>query len=203
MKQKVIAHFRRVDPKLFAAIDADIRLFSVNTKEKTPAQLFQSLCRSIVGQQLSGKVARSIYDRFEGLFPRKYVSPKKLIEFSEHDLRGVGMSYAKARALLDHAEKVLEKKITYHNIHKKTDDEVKDMLLQVKGVGPWTCEMFLMFSLAREDIFSPKDLGLQKGIQKIYSLKRKPTEQEAERIANKWSPYRTYAAMILWHTVDT
>ena len=203
VKKKILDHFKNNDPKLFAAIDEDIRLFSVNTKDKSPAELFQSLCASIVGQQLSGKAARSIHDRFLQLFPRKHVTPKRLSEFSEHDLRNVGMSYAKARALRDHAQKVLDKTIIYKDIGQKTDEEVKDMLLQVKGVGPWTCEMFLMFSLAREDIFSPKDLGLQKGIQKIYNLKEKPDEKQAEKYSKKWSPYRTYASVVLWHTVDT
>ena len=77
------------------------------------------------------------------------------------------------------------------------------MLLQIKGVGPWTTEMFLMFSLAREDVFSPKDLGLQKGIQIIYNLPERPNEKEALEIAKKWAPYRTYASIILWHAVDT
>ena len=203
MRRKIQNHFAIVDPKLHSAIDEDIRLFSVNTKKKSPAELFQSLCKTIVGQQLSGKAAHSIHNRFVDLFPRKHVSPKRLLEFNEHDLRAVGMSYGKARALRDHAEKVIEGKIVYKDIEKKTDKEIKDMLLQVRGVGPWTVEMFLMFSLAREDIFSPKDLGLQKGIQKIYNLKEKPTEEEAEDIAKKWSPYRTYASIILWHAVDT
>jgi DNA-3-methyladenine glycosylase II len=203
MKRKIQNHFAKVDPKLYAAIDDDIRLFSVNTKRKTPTELFQSLCKSIIGQQLSGKAAQSIHERFVKLFPRKYVSPKRLLQFSEHELRAVGMSYGKARALRDHAERVVRKNIVYKDIDKKTNEEVKDMLLQIKGVGPWTVEMFLIFSLAREDIFSPKDLGLQKGIQKIYTLKEKPTEEEAKDIAKKWSPYRTYASIILWHTVDT
>jgi len=203
MKRKILDHFKENDPKLFGVIDEDIRLFSTDAKDKTPTELFQSLCRSIVGQQLSGRAAESIHNRFLELFPRKYVTPKKIIEFSEHDLRNVGMSYGKARALRDHAQKVLDKSVVYKNIREKTDEEVKDMLLQIKGVGPWTCEMFLMFSLAREDVFSPKDLGLQKGIQRVYGLKNRPNEIEAEKISKKWSPYRTYASIILWHHVDT
>ena len=87
MKRKIIEHFRETDPKLHAAIDDDIRLFTINTKEKTPSEYFEALCRSIVGQQLSGKAAKSIYERFETLFPKKNVTVKKLLEFSEHDLR--------------------------------------------------------------------------------------------------------------------
>ena len=203
MRKKIIDHFKKSDPKLFRAIDKDIRLFSVNSKEKNETEYFQSLCRTIVGQQLSGKAATSIHNKFLELFSRKYVTPRKLLKFSEHDLRNVGMSYSKARALLDHADKVLRQEVRYKDIHSKTDEEIKEMLLQIKGVGPWTCEMFLMFSLAREDVFSKNDLGLQKGIQKIYNMNRKPSESEAEDISKKWAPYRTYASIILWHAVDT
>ena len=203
MKRKILDHFKESDPRLFNVIDKEMRIFSLDSKEKTPSELFQALCRSIVGQQLSGKAAQSIHKRFLTLFPRNNVTPKKLIEFTEHDLRNVGMSYGKARALRDHAQKVLDKSVVYKDITKKTDEEIKDMLLQIKGVGPWTCEMFLMFSLGREDIFSPKDLGLQKGIQKVYKLKERPDEVKAEKLSKKWAPYRTYASIILWHHIDT
>jgi DNA-3-methyladenine glycosylase II len=203
MKRKILNHFKEKDIKLFNVIDEEIKIFSLDTKEKTPNELFQSLCRSIVGQQLSGKAAESIHNRFLTLFPRNNVTPKKVLEFTEHDLRNVGMSYGKARALRDHAQKVLDKRIVYKDIDKKTDVEIKDMLLQIKGVGPWTCEMFLMFSLGKEDIFSPKDLGLQKGIQKVYKLREKPDEIKAENLSKKWAPYRTYASIILWHHLDT
>lgn len=203
MKKKILEHFKTVDPKLFTAIDEDIRLFSISTKKKAPKDYFVSLTRSIVGQQLSGKAVAAIYSRFENAFPNKNVTALKILEMSEHDLRALGMSYAKARALRDYSQKYVNKQVHFRNIEHRDDEEIKEMLLSIKGVGPWTTEMFLMFSIGREDIFSPKDLGLQKGIQKIYNLKEKPTEQEAELFAQKWSPYRTYASVILWHSVDT
>lgn len=202
MKKKILDHFENIDKRLFTAIDFEIKKVSLDGREKTPNEYFVSLCKSVVGQQLSGKAARNIYLRFETLFPKNIVSPKKLRKFTEHELRAVGMSYGKARALRDLADKVLKNKVSFSRIHKRDDDEITDMLLQIHGIGPWTVEMFLMFSLGREDIFSNKDLGLQKGIQKIYRLKKRPDENKMERLSKKWSPYRTYASLILWHVVD-
>jgi len=213
MRKKILNHFEKVDKKLFFAIDDGIKKFtleanlkplkkSLDTKGKASAH-FVSLCRSIMGQQLSGKAAQSIYQRFEDLFPRKNVTAKKILEFTEHELRAVGMSYGKARALRDLARKVLNKEVLFVRISEYSDEEIREMLIKVHGVGPWTIEMFLMFSLGREDIFSPKDLGLQKGMQRIYNLEERPNEEQMERFAKKWSPYRTYAALILWRLVDT
>jgi len=202
MNKKILAHFERVDKRLFKAIDNEIKKYSLNTKKKTPNEYFTSLCKSVVGQQLSGKAARSIYLRFEELFPKKKVSPKKLLEFTEHQLRLVGMSYGKARALRDLANKIIERKVSFVRIREHDNEKITDMLLQIHGVGPWTVDMFIMFSLGREDIFSTKDLGLQKGIQKIYKLKTRPSEEQIEKFSKKWSPYRTYASIILWNCVD-
>ena len=130
MKRKIVEHFKKVDPKIHAAIDEDIRLFTIDTKEKTPSEYFEALCRSIVGQQLSGKAAQSIYERFLNVFPRKKVSPKKLSEMTEHELRAVGMSYAKARALIDHAQKVLTKDVTYKNIKEENKKNYDNVLLE-------------------------------------------------------------------------
>lgn len=202
MKKRILDHFKSVDPKLFKVIDTDIKGFSLDTKKKAPKEYFVSLCKSIVGQQLSGKAANSIYLRFEDMFPKKKVSAELISKFTEHQLRNVGMSYAKARALRDYADKYLKKEVHFRNLQKRESGEIQKMLLQIKGVGPWTTEMFLMFSLGREDIFSPKDLGLQKGVQKIYKLKERPDEKKMENLSKKWSPYRTYASIVLWHSVD-
>ena len=113
------------------------------------------------------------------------------------------MSYAKARALLDYADKYENKHVHFRNMDTREDEEIRDMLLSIKGVGPWTCDMFLMFSVGRDDIFAPKDLGLQSGIKLIYNLDTRPNEQEALEYSYKWAPYRTYASIILWHAIDT
>jgi len=203
MRKKILSHFKKVDEKLFKAIGEGVRGRSIDNSEKTPNEYFVSLCKSIVGQQLSGKAARSIYLRFEALFPRKNITPKKLLTFTEHELRAAGMSYGKAKALRSVAEHVLNKKVSFSKINIRDDNEIRSMLIQIHGVGPWTIEMFLMFSIGREDIFSTKDLGLQKGIQKIYNLKERPSEEQMEKLSKKWSPYRTYAALILWNVVDS
>jgi len=200
MERKIINYFRKVDPKLLTAID-DIDWFE--KIERVPEKEYlRNLCRTIVGQQLSGKAAHSIWTRFEKLFPRKKISAKKILAYSDEELRNVGMAYAKVYALKDLAEKITDNSVRLKKLSKLNDQEVYDELIQIRGVGPWTIEMFLMFSLGREDLFSYGDLGLIKGIQKIYNLKKKPTVIQLDRITKKWSPYRTYAALILWRHVD-
>ena len=200
MKRKILNHFKKVDPTLYAAThDRDWFEEIVRIPEK---EYFRNICRTIVGQQLSGKAAHSIWKRFESLFPQKKVSPKKILLYSDEELRDAGMAYAKVYALKDLAEKVTNKTVRLKKLSTLDDQGVYDELIQVRGIGPWTIEMFMMFSLGREDLFSYGDLGLIKGIQKIHNLKKKPTERQLNRITKKWSPYRTYAALILWHHVD-
>jgi len=200
MNIKAVRHFKKADPKLYSAYK---QLEGDNDLEPSVSKdLFKSLCRIIVGQQLSGKAAHAIWTRFEDLFPKKKVSAENVLNLKQQEIRDAGMAWAKVRALHDLAEKVLSQKVRLKKLKKMNSEEVFEELIQVKGVGPWSIEMFLMFSLGYEDFFSYGDLGLMKGIQKIYKLKNKPTEIELNRLTKKWSPYRTYAACILWRHVD-
>ena len=202
MEKKAIAHFRNVDPKLHAAWKEIKHLGPIDPLgEKYHLDYFASLCRIIVGQQLSGHAARSIWKRFDEYY-RKNVTPRKVRATKEGALREIGMSWAKVRSLHDLSEKVTVKELVLKDIDTHSDEIVREKLLIVRGIGPWTAEMFLMFSLGRPDVFSYGDLGLQKGVQKIYGLKQKPTEQKLDRLTTKWSPYKTYAAQILWRHVD-
>ena len=204
MEQKAVAHFKKVDPKLYAAWKEIKHLGSIEPlREQYHANYFASVCRIIVGQQLSGHAARSIWNRFVDHFHPKKVNAKNIAVLDAQTLRDIGMSWAKVRALQDLAEKVLARELVLKNIDQYDNKAITEQLLTVRGIGPWSVEMFLMFSLGRPDIFSYGDLGLQKSIQNLYGLKQKPTEQKLDRITKRWSPYKTYAAQILWRHVDT
>ena len=196
----VISHFKKVDPVLYKAIlqFKSLDFLSVSKSD----DYVRSLCREIVGQQLSGKVAHVIFERFLKLFPAKKITAKKLIAIPDKKLRAVGMSWSKVSFLKDLAQKVLSNQLNLKTIEKLSNEEVVKKLTQIKGVGPWTSEMFMMFALGREDLFSHGDYGLKKAIMKIYGFKKEPTKNQVEKITKKWSPYRTYACLVLWETLD-
>ena len=195
----VLAHFRSVDPVLFSVAQTIILEEHVI---RSPDRYFVSLCSEIIGQQLSGKVADVLFDRFEKLFPKRTVTPKRVLATSEAALRATGMSWSKARFIRDLAGHVLTKSLQLDQLAQLPDQEVIKELVRVKGIGPWTAEMFLMFTLGREDVFSYGDLGLRKAIKKLYGFKKDPTVRQMEKIVNKWKPYRTYAARILWKSLE-
>jgi len=202
--KKVIAHFKKVDPKIYAVIkdvNFDDWYGGDKDKKKSP-DYFSRLCSVIIGQQLSGKAADTIIGRFKELFPGKKITAERVSKISDAKLREVGMSWSKVSFLNDLADKTLKKEINYSKLHEMTDEEVMKELIQVKGIGPWTAEMFLMFALGREDVFSHADLGLRNGMKKVYGLKQVPDLKKAERITNKWKPYRSYGSFGLWHSID-
>ena len=199
MDRKVKAHFKKVDPKLFAAFlkVGELEL----TTTRVPKEYFAALCREIIAQQLSGKVAQVIFERFQNLFPKKQITPKFLLKLDDKVLRATGMSNSKVKFLKDLAGKVESKEISLKELEDLDSESVIEKLIQVKGIGRWTAEMFLIFCLGREDVFSFGDLGLNKAVRKIYGLE-KATKEEMEKIVSKWSPYRSYAAIILWRSLD-
>lgn len=190
-------HFKKHDPILY---DLAIKVSPLETP-KSP-DYFISLTREIIGQQLSGKVANTIFERFENLFPKKRITAKYLLTIPDQKLRNIGTSWSKVSFLKDLAQKVTSGELNLKTIDKLENEEVINTLLIVKGVGPWTAEMFLMFALGRPDVFSTRDLGLQNAIVKIYGLKKKPDEKKLLKISSKWSPYRTTASRILWKILD-
>lgn len=199
MNKKIITHFQNTDPILYSIIRKYPSL-GLKLREK---DYFKSLCREIIGQQLSGRVADVLFDRFEKLFSKKMVTPKRVLSVSEETLRGTGMSWSKTRFMRDLAQHVLSKSVQLDQLAQLPDQDVIKELTKVKGIGPWTAEMFLMFTLGREDIFSYGDLGLRNAIKKHYGFKKDPSVKQMEKIANKWKPYRTYAARILWKSLDS
>jgi len=163
------------------------------------------ICASIISQQLSTKVAAVIYARFLAMFKKKAPSPKQIIAIPFENLRSIGLSNAKANYVLNVCNFFLEQKLTDARLHKMGDEDLIDFLTQIKGVGRWTAEMILMFTLGREDVFAVDDLAIQQSICKLYGIDskdKKEMKKQMLKISAKWSPYRTYACRYLWGWKD-
>lgn len=163
------------------------------------------LMASIMSQQLSTKVAKVIYDRFLGIYAGKEPGPQQVLDTPFEVLRAVGLSNAKVNYVQNVARFCIENKITDRKLNKLSNEEIISLLTTIKGVGKWTVEMLLMFSLGREDVFAVDDLGIQQAIVKAYKLSidnKKELKERMLEIAENWSPFRTYACMHLWHWKD-
>ncbi len=167
--------------------------------------LMNDLFASIISQQLSTKVARVIHSRFLDLYSGKKPTAEQVLASSLEVLRSIGLSLAKAQYMHNVARFFIEKGLSNKQIRKMNDEAVIHLLTQIKGVGRWTVEMLLMFSLKREDVFAVDDLGIQQGMISLYKLEKEPKKklkEDMQRIAAKWSPYRTYACLYLWRWKD-
>ncbi|MGJ7032601.1 DNA-3-methyladenine glycosylase family protein [Niabella hirudinis] len=163
------------------------------------------LCGSIMGQQLSTKVAAVLRNRFMDLFDGKKPTAQRILELPHDTLRAIGLSNAKAIYIKNVCTFFLEHKLTDARIHRLTDAAFISLITQIKGVGQWTAEMLLMFTLGREDIFSLGDLGLQKAVSELYQItktNKKEFEARILSITENWKPYRTYACLHLWRYLD-
>jgi len=168
-------------------------------------KVYLRLCSSILSQQLSTTVAKVLYARFLGLYNAKEPTAKQILATPTETFRSIGFSNAKASYVHNVCRFFIENKITDAQLHQMTNDEVIELLTQIKGVGKWTVEMILMFTLGREDVFALDDLGLKQGVIKLYNLKetdKKILLKKIEKISSKWSPYRTYASRYLWNWKD-
>ncbi len=167
--------------------------------------VYLHLCSSIMSQQLSTKVAAVIYNRFLNLYKNKKPSLQQVADTPFETLRAIGLSNAKTRYVHNVCNFFLSEKITDATLHKMSNEELIKYLSQIKGVGQWTVEMILMFTLGREDIFALDDLGIQQSITKLYGLdatNKKALKEKMMQISLKWSPYRTYACRYLWGWKD-
>ena len=163
------------------------------------------LCASIMSQQLSTKVAKVIYHRFLELFDGEEPTPQQIIATPFEKLRGVGLSNSKTQYVLNVAQFAIDHKLTDKKLKKMENEDIIELLTQIKGVGRWTVEMLLMFTLGREDVFAPDDYGIQVAMKKLYKLddsNKKEFKEKMQKIAAKWSPYRTYACLHLWQWKD-
>ena len=164
---------------------------------------FQSLLRSIVFQQLSGKAANTIYERFINLIPKTVtLSPKEVLKLDKDEMRKTGLSFQKINYLRNLAYFFENNSFQKKDVERMTDEEISNALTQIKGIGQWTVDMFLMFTLNRADILPYTDLGIQKGFKKIFNMNNLPSKKEMETHSKIWRPYRTIACWYLWRTVD-
>jgi DNA-3-methyladenine glycosylase II len=202
VKQDGFAHLSACDPVLGAFVADHGRLDEAERRRGRPDDAYGALLRAIVGQQLSVKAAKTIYDRLCGLYGGRTPTPAELIETDPEDLRGVGLSRAKASYLRDLAEHVEDGELDLERLPQLDDDEVSAQLIAIKGLGRWTVDMFLMFHLGRPDILPVGDLGIRRAVQIAYGLGDLPDPAELTRIAQPWQPHRTLACLYLWASLD-
>ena len=168
-------------------------------------QVWLHMCASIMSQQLSTKVADVIYNRFLHLFPKKKPTLQLVIGLPFETLRSIGLSNAKTNYVRNVCEFFLKENITDAMLYKMGNEDAIKYLTQIKGVGQWTVEMILMFTLGREDILALDDLGIQLSMIKLYKIKAENKRELREKMlrhSKKWSPYRTYACRYLWGWKD-
>jgi DNA-3-methyladenine glycosylase II len=171
------------------------------TIKKSPkARYFVDLLEAIANQQLSGKAAATIFGRVKALCKGK-IAPEVILKLSEAKLRSAGLSFAKIKYAKDLATRVINKELRINNLDKLGDEEVIEELVKVKGIGRWTAEMFLMFSLGRPDVFPVDDLGIKKGFEKVTG-KKFDKEKSAKFALKNWSPYRSVASWYLWRSLE-
>jgi len=163
---------------------------------------YDALVRSIVFQQLSGKAAGTIHDRFRALYPRNRPRPELVLATDDAALRGAGLSRQKIGYLRDLSARVVERTLPLAHLGRLPDDAIIEHLVQVKGIGRWTVQMFLMFRLGRPDVLPELDLGVQNAIQRAYGLRQRPTPKEVLRIGEPWRPYASAASWYLWRSLE-
>ena len=163
---------------------------------------FQALLRAIVGQQLSTKAARSIWERVAETLGSQTPTPAQVLAHDPDGLRGAGLSRSKVSFMRDLADRIENGRLDLESLKDLSDEDVIADLIEVKGIGQWTAEMFLMFHLARPDVVSMGDLGIRRAIQIAYGLDELPGPTEMERISEPWRPHRTLACLYLWRSLD-
>ena len=174
-------------------------------KRKREENIPLYLCLSIISQQLSTRVARVICDRFLELFTGEEPSCKRILQLEKSTLRSIGLSESKCNYIHNVCEFFEEQKLSDKRLHDMSNEEVIETLIQIKGVGNWTIQMLLMFAMAREDVFAPDDLGIQKAMTRLYKIEALPPKELKQRmqlISEQWKPFRTYACLALWSWKD-
>jgi len=167
-----------------------------------PADAYGALVRTIVGQQLSTRAARTIYSRLTALFGDRPPTPEEILVADEEALRAAGLSRSKVSYLRDLARHVIDGELDLDALHALADEEVIDQITAVKGLGRWSADMFLMFHLARPDVLPVGDLGIRRAVERVYGLPDLPDAQTLHDIAAPWRPQRTLACLYLWNSLD-
>ena len=163
---------------------------------------FKSLMHSIVFQQLNGKVANIIYQRLISLLPNNKIIPREVLMLNNENMRQAGLSLQKINYIKNLADYFNNNLFTRDIVEKMSNEEISKELIQIKGIGQWTVDMFLMFTLNRPDVMPYSDLGIKKGIKILFKINKLPTKDEMKALSIKWRPYRTIACWYLWKIAD-
>jgi DNA-3-methyladenine glycosylase II len=194
--RKAINHLKKSDPILRAIIE---RVGPCRMEFGEP--VFHSLAEAIVYQQLNGRAAVTIFNRFAALAGEP-VTAEGILKLTPENMRAVGLSKQKSSYLFDMAERASRGELDFTRLQDLTDEEVIKHLTQVKGVGVWTAHMFLMFTLKRPNVLPTGDFGVQMAIKKHYGKRKLPKPLQMEKIAKPWEPYRSIACWYLWRSLD-
>ena len=166
-----------------------------------PEDYYLALCRSIIGQQVSTKAAQSIYQRLLDAHSCQLV-PEHLAQRKVEDLRPLGLSQQKASYLIDLSNHFVRDRQRFYHLETLSDEEVMKSLVEIKGIGNWTAQMFLMFTLGRLDVFAPDDLGLKNAMVRLYGWRKPPDKKKLVRQSEKWAPYKSIACRYLWISLN-
>lgn len=195
--RSALNHLRKSDP-ILAGIIRRIGPFAMQYRAPT----FETLVRSIVYQQLSGKVASVIFARLHAAAGEESLTPAGILKLRPERMRRLGLSAQKTLYIRELAKHTRKGSVVFEGLHEADDAAVIEHLVRVKGIGVWTAQMFLMFALRREDVLPVADLGIRSAMQRAYGLAELPKPAEMERIASAWKPYTSIACWYLWRSLD-
>lgn len=195
--QAGIRHLRKRDPILGEVIRS-VGAFTLKPRK----QGYEILVRSILSQQISTSAASTIRNRLQDLLPGRRIVPQSLDSLSDEQLQRVGISTQKRTYLRDLTRCTLDGSISFKRIRKASDEEAIEELIQVKGIGRWTAQMYLIFSLGRLDVFAPDDLGLRNAVDRLYDIPDQASRKHYDELAMNWSPYRSIASWYLWRSLE-
>lgn len=194
-----VKHLKGVDRVLAQVIE---RVGPCRMEQRRTGTHYDALVRSIVYQQLSGKAAGTILRRFCEIYPANRPRAELVLATADETLRAAGLSRQKMGYLRDLSERVASRSLPLAHLGRLSDDAIIEHLIQVKGIGRWTVQMFLMFRLGRPDVLPELDLGVQNAIQRAYGLKKRPTPNDVVSIGEKWRPYASVASWYLWRSLE-
>jgi DNA-3-methyladenine glycosylase II len=200
--EQAVEHLRGADDTLRGIIDERGPLDHEARQRGRPTDPYGALLRSIVGQQLSTKAARSIYTRLTEQFGGRAPTPQQLLDADPEVVRSAGLSRPKVSYLRSLAEHVVSGELELDRQQELSDEAVAREVTAVKGLGQWTADMFLIFHLGRPDVLPVGDLGVRRAVQRAYGLEEMPDAETLERLGERWRPYRSLASLYLWESLD-
>jgi DNA-3-methyladenine glycosylase II len=199
MLRKAVTHLKRSDPTMAAIV---ARVGPCRYQVRHEGTHFEALCRSIMYQQVTGAAAATIIRRMHEIYGGRAPLPTELLATSDEKLRAAGVSRQKLSYMRDLATHVVNGSLPFDALASHPDDEVLSLLVQVKGIGRWTAQMFLIFRLGRLDVLPELDLGIRKAVQVAYRMRKLPDAKRLHRVGAAWAPYRTIASWYLWRSLD-